>query len=840
MRIFLKHIMRNIKENIGRTSLILVSLFGVGLLISISLGLCFSCRSLWDSMAKTVMGGYNFIAESTTEEDITEERINKLGIKFEKLGMGELNYGYIQNDKDEFISSPLLGLDLEQAFNMNLIELNNNKTVKLFNNEVIISNTFANKNKLKVDDKFEYYDENGRIHSLKIRGIAKDSGPFLSDLCIVSSKDTFLKINGEEDIKYDYFLLKYNGKRDLKELSNELNNIEDDYGLDFVFEEKPSLMEIFGNFLKIGIIAILFILVVVYFTLNSIVKIIISERIPIIGSFRSVGASISKMNSILLMEMATYGIIGGFLGALLGVGFTKVLFMAFEMVDEMLGITIEMQSFETYGLLIVIFTVILLVLFQISLSISEILKSSKLSIKECIFNKHESIYKYSSKKFLVGLCAFIISLISLIFSSRLNFFFSVISILALFISIAFLLPSITKYLSNYLDRVDNPVLHMAKNTIVNNKLQINTNVIVAVMMCVALISFAILNYSTSSYKDKLDLFNTDLYVISSEESESVTNELRNIDNVESVSVLYTDDFASYYHTLKFANNVVDELTLIYSDNYEMLMKDTNTIDVDHKLATNLKENEIIVSDYFKEKYKLKVGDIVVLNGIKKEERFTVEIPLNLKVVGFANTNNVNAKSIILSENLIDDTVTVFSTQEYFITYGKDAKTKEIKKEISRALTDTMATVQTKKQYIELTKETMKELYVILVEIILAIIAVALIGIINNQSVSFLERKREMAVLYSTAMSRSQLNKMIFIEVFLSFIISSLISIIFTIMLIYLLRQIFMLLGFFIPIKFSIASILILMFVIGIIMIVIYLVMKRKIKKMNIVEELKYE
>ena len=70
------------------------------LLISISLGLCFSCRSLWDSMAKTVMGGYNFIASSTTEEDITEERINKLGIKFEKLGMGELNYGYIQNNKD--------------------------------------------------------------------------------------------------------------------------------------------------------------------------------------------------------------------------------------------------------------------------------------------------------------------------------------------------------------------------------------------------------------------------------------------------------------------------------------------------------------------------------------------------------------------------------------------------------------------------------------------------------------------------------------------------------------------------------------------------------------------
>ena len=63
---------------------------------------------------------------------------------------------------------------------------------------------------------------------------------------------------------------------------------------------------------------------------------------------------------------------------------------------------------------------------------------------------------------------------------------------------------------------------------------------------------------------------------------------------------------------------------------------------------------------------------------------------------------------------------------------------------------------------------------------------------------------------------------------------------FTIMLIILLRQTLIVLGLYIPITFSILSILILMFVIGIIMTVIYLVMKRKIKKMNIVEELKYE
>lgn len=839
MKIFLKHIMRNIKENIGRTSLIVVSLFGVALLLSIALGISFSFKSLWDSLADSIMGGFNATVESTTEENLTIDRIKEVGVDFDYLGISGYNYGYIKY-KDEFVSSPLVGLSIDEAIDMKMISLPKVDKVVLKENEIITSSTFAKENKIKKGSKINYYDEDGVIHELTVKYIAEDSGAFLQELSFVSNNDTFLKILGTKEIKYEFFCLKYKGNKDLMVLKDDLNKIEDDYGLDFYMEEEPDLMDLVGNWLKIGIIAIIMVLIVVYFTLNSIVKIIINERIPVIGSFRSVGASVSKMNFILLMEMATYGLIGGISGGLTGLVFTKTIFLVFEMVDEMLGITIKMGSFEIYGFIIIVLTVLLLVLFQISLSISEILRSSKLSIKDCIFNKHESIYKYSVTKLLFGFCFLAIGIISLIFNSKLNFTFSVISIISIFTSIAFLLPSFTRFLSKYLDKVDNPVLHMAKNTIVNNKLQINTNVIVAVMMCVSLISFALLNYSIKNYKSSLDMVQSDLYVVAASEHNSVTNDLRAIDNIDRVSVLYVEDFALYYSSLKFANNKVNELTVLYSDDYEALAKDSNVIDVDAKLANNLKDNEVIVSEYFKEIYDLKIGDIVVLNGITEEERFTVETPMNLKIVGFADTRAMNHMSIILSEKIIEDTVDYFSEQHYFVQLSKDAKLKDVKKDILKNLTDKMPQVLTKKEYVDITKEAMEEIYISIIEIILVIIGVALVGIINNQSVSFLERKREMAVLYSTAMSRSQLNKMIFIEVFLSYFISALVSIIFTIMLLILLKQTLMVLGLYIPITFSIVSILILMFVIGIIMTVIYLVMKRKIKKMNIVEELKYE
>lgn len=776
-----------------------------------------------------------------TEEKLSIDRIKTVGVEFDYLGVSDYSYGYIKNDKNEFVSTPLLGLDIQQSIKMKMIEFKEDtKNVILNDNEIIVSSSVASKYKLEENKQIQYYDENGNVHNLIVKYIAKDSGAFLQELSFVSNEQTFLKLIGEEEMSYEFFCLNYLGNKTMPVLTEELNNVEDDYGMDFISVEAPDLYDTFGYILKIGIVALILILIVVYFTLNSIVKIIISERIPVIGSFRSVGASVKKMNSILLMEMATYGVFGGALGAVAGVGFTKALFLLFEMMEDSLGIAIEMASFETYGFLIIMLTIVMLVLFQIGLSISEILKSSKLSIKECIFNKHESIYKYSINKVLFGLFFLTIGVISLVFSGNLNFIFCIISILSLFVAIALLLPTITRYFSKLMDKVENPVWQMAKNTIVNNKLQINTNVIVAVMMCVSLLSFALLNYSISSYKDKLDMVKSELYVYSSYEPMDVTSDIRAIDNVERVSVLYTDNLATYYDSITFANNKVDQLTLLYSDNYKTLLEDSKLLDLDANLADNLSENEIIVSEYFKEKYKLKVGDIVVVNGITEEEKFTVETPLNLKVVGFADTSRVNHMSIILSESIVEDVIPIFSSQQYFIQATDEKNIKDIRKEVLRTITYQMPEVYSQQEYIETTETAMKETYKTIIEVVLVIIGVALIGIINNQTVSFFERKKEMAVLYSTSMSRNQLNKMIFIEVILSYFISALVSVVFTIMLIKLLKYTMSILGLYMPISFSIVSILVLLFIIGVIMLVIYLVMKRKIKKMNIVEELKYE
>lgn len=845
MKIFLKHILRNIRDNVSRTTLILVSLFGVGVIISIAFGAIFTLDSLITSIRNS-MSSVQYIVYSSTEEKITYDRVKQTNNDFAYLGVPEYNYGYIYDTEgNEFVSFPLVGLDLKNAEKLNSVVVKNTKDLVLGENEVIVSKSTADTYKLKEGDTLEYFDEDGNKHIFKIKYIANNSGFFNSfnveGVSVVTNESEYLKISRKDKIEYDSLHLRYLGNKNIDKLTEELYSVEDDYGLDFTYISNTSVSDIFGNYIKIAVVAIVLVIVLVFFTVNSIVKIIMNERIPVIGTFRSVGASSKKMNSLLILEMATYGLIGGFLGSFIGVALIKGLFKIFELFGDTLMFDISMVNFEKYSVYTVVITVLFLILFQISLSISEIIKSNKISIKDCIFNKHDSVYKYSVVRFVVGIFCLVIGIISIIFINKLTFAYCVIGIISLFISVAMLLPIITKFLMKFVNKNNNPVTEMAKNTVVNNKLQISSNIIISVMLMISLVSFSGLSYLIDSYKSKLDMVKSSMYVFSMSEKINLNSSFAGIDGVEKSASLYVSTMANeMYDELTFANHKVSKLAFIYSDSYKNLVDNSNILDIDYNLADNLTDNEVIVSNYFKDKYNLKIGDIVVIKGTIKNKRFTYSLPLNLKIVGFADMSKIDYMAVILSEKVVTNEITTFDKNYYFIELAKDAKYNDVKKKVLSELTYETPEIKSQEEYVEDINEQMRGTYVDIAVVILVIIGIALIGIINNQSVSFMERKKEIATLYSTSMSRKQINNMMLKELLLSYVVSSLVSLFFTLILIVLLRYTISMLGVYIPLSFNLFGIVILLLIIALIMGVIYLVMKKKIRKMNVVEELKYE
>ena len=849
MSIFLKHIFRNIREKKGRTFLILMSLFGVSLLTSIAFGVALSFGELLNSFLAS-SGNYDFEVRSFTEERLTIDRIESIGYDFDYLAVPEYNYGYLKV-KDKYISMPLAGVDLNSLIKMNFIDVGDKK-LKLNDNEVIISENYAKKYKIKKNSKIDYYDENGVIHTLKVAMITNgEIGLFQYGVSLITNENTYLSIIGKEEIDYDVFYLDYSGKDEIELVESELYEKESNYGLSFTYNGEE-IKYVFDNlilpYIKIGVVAVLFLLVVVYFSINSVVKIIMNERIPVIGTFRSIGASKKNMNMILIAEMGMYGLIGGILGSGLGTLFLKLVYVLFEFVIKEMGMKFTSDTLSKNMLLVFGASLVFIILFQVSLSIFSIIQAGNKSIKECIFNKNETVHKYSKEKLFVGITFFVIGIISLLFGNRLSFSHGIISIVSLFISLAILLPDISKKVLSYFNKKNNPVFDMAKSTVVNNQLQISTNIIVGVMLCISLVAFSVLNVTLVSIKNKLNLVKSELYVETYDKDYDEQYKLSSIDGVSNVASLYYDNLMSYgfYDKIKFANNEVKAFYLIYSDDYKTLLENSNIIDVDYKIADKLKNDEIIISEYFKDKYNLKVGDVVVLNCDFNDKYVNISNPYNFKIVGFADTSVVNNMSILVSEDFINDFDDKLYEDRYFINLDEGVDSKKVIKEIEAILSEDLITDDnstnsyTKAEYLESVKDSIKSNYKAIVMVLLIIVAVSLIGIINNQSVSFLQRKKEFAILYSTAMSKKQINKLMVFELFLSFVITSIVAFGLTIFILNLLNHIIEVLGFNLVLSFSFMGIFVVLFVVGIIMLCIYLVMRRKIRKMNVVEELKYE
>lgn len=845
MNILLKHITRNMEENAGRSALIMISLFVVSILVAIiSLAIVFIVMMV---DAGSNLATYDYQMYSSTGEKIISKVVEKVEEDFDILGLPEAEYGYMIDSENNYISTALDGLEVEQALKFKIINMDKEKNVELNDNEVIITSKIASKFKLKKEDEFEYYGRNGEKNILKIKYIV-NALQNLSPIGIITNETTYMKIKDSDEISYT--ILFGNLKEENLQINENIEKYENEYGIKFD-EYNGSFSEVIKTILYPTVIVLILIFAVIYVSLNSIVKIIINERIAVIGTFRSIGATKKQIIGVLITEMLMYTVIPALLGAMVGVVAVKGFSSLAETTLNFFGST-QKIDIKSYLWKISLTTILITSAFQMFLSVFELIKVSKLSIKDSIFNQHSSTYKYSLGKVIWGLVLLLIGIITIIMHNQLTYWYCLIGILSIFVSIALIVPTISRCLIKIMEKSKNPIVMMATNTLKNSSLQINTNIIFIITVSVSLVVYSFFNYMSFVEKSKKDLVNSDIYV----EEMGVqiydkTDEFYKIENVKSVSALYdiTID-KNLYDNIKLANHTIDEVHLIYSNDYENLFKDSNTFQVDNNLCKELKKYEVIISDYYKNMYNLKQGDTIILEWEKEADNFTLNTPINLKVVGYTDLSRVKNNSIIISSDLGEELKGLIfkglSNTKYFINLNNNEskEVREVKKTIINELgilsNGVTGNVFTRDGYIK-DVENNSKLYMDFMGFIVAVIvSIALIGIINNQTVSFMERRKEFATLYSIAMSRKQLKNMILIENALAFINSIIASIIFYIIIAKLVEYTLQVLFMPIYMRFTISGILVLLLIALMILLVIQRSMRKHIKNMNIVEEIKYE
>ena len=307
MSIILKYILKNMKEKKLRSLLIIISL-------TLSVVVLTLCLTLKDNILEKYT---EFLIKASGTSDILLTK----DIPFEKSEIEKFsdNYNsvpYLMFSKDK---SNVIGVNIEDLQENKMIKAE--KTSNLDNDEVIISKKIAENKNLKLNDKIKVLNT-----ELKIVEIVEVYGMFVGETeeepIYLVSIDTANKIMYENSDDYEKAMLDENrtyimgayidvlddnieqAKEDLKKIDKEFS----------VVTVKASLVDALTQINGLMIIMLVITTLIAFYIINSILKLVLEERISVIGTFRSIGASRKMTNLLLYLENIVYAIISSIIG----------------------------------------------------------------------------------------------------------------------------------------------------------------------------------------------------------------------------------------------------------------------------------------------------------------------------------------------------------------------------------------------------------------------------------------------------------------------------------------------------------------------------------------------
>ena len=165
---------------------------------------------------------------------------------------------------------------------------------------------------------------------------------------------------------------------------------------------------------------------------------------------------------------------------------------------------------------------------------------------------------------------------------------------------------------------------------------------------------------------------------------------------------------------------------------------------------------------------------------------------------------------------------------------------KLKEDITDVMKELYLEVQTAEEYITEQEESVASIMSIFYVVIGLAVVLSFIGIINNQVISFIQRRKEMAVLNSTCMSKGQLKKMLFFETVIANLIAAFIGVITSILLTDMLDNFMCGLSLYVQVEYSFMTAFVFTGAIFAVLLLTLLSPVRRLKKLNIVNEIKYE
>lgn len=820
MTIILKYILKNMKEKKFRSLLIIFSL-------TLSVTILTLCLVLKDNIVAKYT---EFLMKTSGTSDIV---ITK-DIPFEKEKMNNLSSNYNQvpymnysNGKDN-----IMGANIEDLQRNKMI-----KTDKMDNlkpDEVIISKKLAEKKNLKKNDTISVCGK-----ELKIIEIAQEYGVFAGEneenpiylTSIKVANDCMIEeLIEEQQLQFDRTKLYINGNfvdvidDDIEKAKEELKNIDNDLKISII---KASLEEAVNQINSIMILMLVITTLIAFYIISSILKLVLEERMSVIGTFRSIGASKKETNFLLYLENSIYGIISSIIGIVIANLLVNPVTNAFINSGDL-----ELESKAGIKPLYIAIVMAFTILVQILITYIEVRKNKNKSIKDIIFETQDTKYKMNRKKIILGLIFIIVSAMLYIINTNYNFIMGLLPIILLIMGFIFMMPLGIKMISKLFSLIlkNKSTSYMACKNIADNKILLSSTILLFIIIAMTTMIYNISVTITNTYAafDKNTHYTMRVSGLSEKESE-----YQYIKDIEGVK-----ETAFYYITMDYykIDNIEKVFALVgYDREEDNLYKLYESIEFNKYQADKLNENEILIDKAFAIKNGYKIGDKIKIGNdqyFKQEHSFTIK-----GYIDSTNTTTMRTVGMITKDMYIK----LFG-ESYFKTMliNSDLSDDKMKENLKNGIKDPNVEIISYQEWIGSDKENTNQIMNIVYGILILGTGLAMIGLVNNGLVAFEQRKRSLAVLNSICMTKRQLYKMAVEENIFSFITAAIPGLILSRILTIYLEKTMAGMAMFLNMAFDVKGVLILLGIILALTIIEAIVPIRKIKKLDLVREIKYE
>ena len=832
MSIIIKFTLRNIREKKLRTFLILLSIILSSALFFASTAISTTVEMMIMEQMRKYIGNADITigaGEQSKTGVISPGLLDNYqgGIKYTAgmiWGSGEYKA------KGETVQIEIQGINLEDLEKLNPIILDRQQQLIPFKgNKAIIGKGMAEKYGLEPGDSMGI-NLNGLKKWFIVSGISQPVGPFAEDgqsTYIIVPRETMAELYGNKGkVHVLYIGLEDPSAQDM--MVEELSKTFPTYRVEPTISKamlKSETQQISAMFLVI----VAFVLILSMFIIYTSFKVIMAERLPVIGTFRSIGATKKMTNRVLMFESMVYGILGGISGDALGI---SILRLMIKQITPPWMTNIDVKAYYTPGQLLMGFSVGLCL--SLISSFLPIRKVAKIPIKDIVLNSIEKKVKKKRWKAILGVLFLTIGIVGpRVVPEDTALAVGIICTFILVPAVVMLVPYITHSFLKIFQAIYAGVFGnegvLAAQNLRDNKNNLNNIILlgmsISVLLMINTLSQSIVNDTINYYKGH----NYDISFWSWPMDRSTESRLLSVDGV-------MDTYGEYqkYGEIQVVGKNTEIRGILGINKAKTL--DYMDLDIEgevEKLVEELDEGRnIIVTNIFKDEYGIPKGDYLKL----KTEKGILEY----KVVGFIESDRFGGKYALIGERYLKSDMSVKTYSEIYIKTNKDSE--EVVKNIQEKFKNKNPWVRSMKQMMEENMEGNSKILGIFKGFGVMALVICVFGVFNNLIISFIDRKRSLAIMRSVGMNKKQTLKMIFIEAFTGGLIGGLIGIIIGLLLVMNVEKLIEAMGGSMKDFIQISWISLAASMVGgvIITIAASVVPALKSSKLNIIEAIKYE